>query len=67
MPCTAIADCPRAMWQGRSGAGWVCPNKGTDEPACKFRHARTTGFVAEPDPFEDEEAEVEEGAVSDLG
>lgn len=61
-------DCglPARYVQGRSGAGWVCANKGTDEPACKFR-LKDEGFVAEPDPFEDEEAEVEEGAVSDLG
>ena len=59
-------DCglPARYVAGRSGAGWVCPNKGTDEPSCKFRLKDET-FVAEPDPFDDEEAEA--GAVQDLG
>ena len=58
-------DCglPARYVQGRSGAGWVCANKGTDEPSCKFR-LKDEAFVAEPDPFDDEEAET---AVSDLG
>ena len=63
-------DCglPARYVAGRSGAGWVCPNKGTDEPACKFRLKDET-FVADPDPFDDEESDTdtEVGAVQDLG
>ena len=61
-------DCglPARYVQGRSGAGWVCANKGTDEESCKFR-LKDEGFVAEPDPFDDDEVEAEEGAISDLG
>lgn len=63
-------DCglPARYVAGRSGAGWVCANKGTDEPSCKFR-LKDENYVAEPDPFEDEEAEAsaEAGAVQDLG
>ena len=61
-------DCglPARYVQGRSGAGWVCANKGTDEPSCKFR-LKDENFVAEPDPFDDEEVETEAGAVQDLG
>ena len=53
-------DCglPARYVQGRSGAGWVCPNKGTDDESCQFR-LKDDNFVAEPDPFEEESAEVE--------
>lgn len=49
-------DCglPAKYVRGKSGAGWVCANVGTDE-ACGFRMKEQPQEVAD-DPFEDEPA-----------
>lgn len=52
--------------RGKSGAGWVCGNVGTDEPSCGFR-MKEAPVEVKGDPFDDdyEEAPVEsEGAVA---
>ena len=40
---------PARYVRGKSGAGWVCGNTGTSQPACDFRLKDATG---EEDPYE---------------
>ena len=40
---------PARYVRGKSGAGWVCGNMGTNQPACDFRLKDATG---EEDPYE---------------